>query len=190
MTMMRCPGCFILLLSITLCNAGQRGLPASEGIANFGKVNEKLYRGAQPDAAAIQNLKRLGVKSVLCLRSPGKAWKAELAEASANGFVCTNIPLSGVRRPKAEEVKKILATISALPSPVLIHCQFGCDRTGNVIACYRIQNDNWTTEAAMLEAERHGMSKLLTGMKAFVRDFGRSTQVGRPKNTLPVTQRE
>src|SRR5690242_18031677 len=42
--------------------AGERGLPAQEGIVNFGKVSETLYRGAQPDEPGIQNLKRLGVK--------------------------------------------------------------------------------------------------------------------------------
>ena len=51
------------LLVRGICAAGQRGLPASEGILNFGKVSEAVYRGAQPDAAAVANLKRLGIRN-------------------------------------------------------------------------------------------------------------------------------
>ena len=42
----------LLLLAVTLCAADERGLPPQHGIGNFGKINESLYRGAQPDAAA------------------------------------------------------------------------------------------------------------------------------------------
>ena len=59
---------FVLLLAITLCAARERGLPPQNGIANFGKVNERLFRGAQPDAVGITNLARLGIKSIINLR--------------------------------------------------------------------------------------------------------------------------
>jgi hypothetical protein len=47
-----CP--FVLLLTVGLCVAGERGVPPQQGIANFGKVNDGLYRGAQPEAAGQQ----------------------------------------------------------------------------------------------------------------------------------------
>src|SRR5512135_1193454 len=105
---------FSILLLAMVCAAGQRGVPASEGIRNFGKVNDELYRGAQPDAAGIKNLKRLGVKSIVNLRTSTGDGKEELALAEASGILCTNIPLNGIRRPKAEEVKHVLAAIKAL----------------------------------------------------------------------------
>jgi hypothetical protein len=44
---------FVLLLSVGLCVARERGLPPQQGIANFGKINDSLFRGAQPDAFGI-----------------------------------------------------------------------------------------------------------------------------------------
>src|SRR5690348_18025214 len=87
-----------LLATALFCareNAQARGLPVQEGILNFGKISERLYRGAQPDSAGIQNLKRLGVKLIVNLRMPGDCWKNEAAEAAANGILYTNFPMSG-----------------------------------------------------------------------------------------------
>ena len=61
--------------------SGARGVPASEGIVNFGKVNDVLYRGAQPDDAGLERLKRLGVKTIINLRMTGDSWKEESAKA-------------------------------------------------------------------------------------------------------------
>jgi len=159
-----------------VCGAGQRGLPAREGIRNFGQVNHELYRGAQPDAKAIANLKRLGIKSIVSLSSSAGDWKRELAAAEASGLICTNLPLNGIRRPKDAQVRRVLATIKALPPPVFVHCQHGCDRTGTIVACYRIQFEGWSNQAALAEAERYGISKLERGMRKCIREFGKSKE--------------
>ena len=168
------PSCVFLLLAMStcLCPGGQRGQPLQEGILNFGKINDNLYRGAQPDAAGMANLKKLGVKTIINLRQPGKSWQAEVEQARAHGLVFTNIPLSGLGRPKEEDVRRILDAIEGLPSPVFIHCEHGCDRTGTIIACYRIRNDKWSNDAALAEAELYGISKLERGMRKFILSFG------------------
>jgi uncharacterized protein (TIGR01244 family) len=162
----------LVFLSLSLCIAGQRGLPPQEGISNFGKVNQNLYRGAQPDAAGMTNLNKLGIKTIINLRQPVENWQAELEQVRAQGMVFTNIPMSGVGRPTTEQVRQVLAAIEALPSPVFIHCQHGCDRTGTIIACYRIEHDKWSNTAALEEAERYGISKLERGMRKFILSFG------------------
>jgi len=156
--------------------AGERGLPAKEGIVNFGKVSETLYRGAQPDELGIQNLKRLGVKLIINLRMPDDCWKPEDAAARSCGITFTNMPFRGLGRPTDEQVRTVLAMIQSSTSPVFIHCRHGCDRTGTIIACYRIQHDGWTTEAALQEAKRYGMSKLEWGMRRYVLGFGSQTK--------------
>jgi len=156
--------------------AGERGLPAQEGIVNFGKVSETFYRGAQPDELGIQNLKKLGVKLIINLRMPDDCWQPEQAAAQNCGITVTNIPLKGLGRPTDQQVRTVLAMIKSSTSPVFIHCQHGCDRTGTIVACYRIQHDGWTTEAALQEANRYGMSKLERGMRRYVLDFGSHTK--------------
>lgn len=169
-----------LLLIASLCLGGQRGLPPLESIINFGRVNEHLYRGAQPDDLGIKNLKRLGVKMIINLRMPKDSLKAEQDQADASGIIYTNLPLAGVGRPTDAQVAKILAVIEASPSPVFIHCEHGCDRTGTIIACYRIKHDQWSGEAALKEAGEYGMSNLERGMRSFVMNFARSTNKPSP----------
>jgi protein tyrosine/serine phosphatase len=156
---------------LTATGAHARGLPAQQGILNFGRVSERLYRGAQPDSSGLQSLKRLGVKMIVNLRMPGDGWKEEAAEAEANGIVYTNFPMHGTGRPDSEQVKQILALFEKCSGPVFIHCRHGCDRTGTIVACYRIQHDGWSNDLAMREAKRYGISRFEFLMRRFVRSF-------------------
>jgi tyrosine-protein phosphatase SIW14 len=162
----------LLPLIVSLCAAGERGLPPKEGIGNFGKVNDRLYRGAQPDAAGLKNLARLGIKSIINLRQANDVWPAEAAAARASGITYNSMPLKGVGRPTHSQVATLLALIENLPAPVFVHCAHGCDRTGTIIACYRIRSDHWPHAAALEEARKYGLSRLERGMIDYVRDFG------------------
>jgi protein tyrosine/serine phosphatase len=171
---------FYLILASFTSPAAQRGLPAQEGILNFGKVNDNLFRGAQPDAAAIKRLNELGVKTIIDLRTSGKAVKAEATTAAEHGILCTNIPLNGTRAPTDREVQKVLAAIESFPGPVFIHCQHGCDRTGTIVACYRIKHDGWSGEKALYEALKYGLSSLEPGMRRYILEFGKAGKASKP----------
>src|SRR5205085_11613592 len=69
-----------------------RGVPSSEGIVNFGKVNDVLFRGAQPDEAGLNSLQRLGVKTIINLRLETDCWKEEATKALSHGILYTNVP--------------------------------------------------------------------------------------------------
>jgi protein tyrosine/serine phosphatase len=149
-------------------------LPVSEGILNFGKISERVYRGAQPDNDGLEHLKKLGVKLVINLREPGDSWKDEAAAVLACGIAYTNFPMNGFSRPKDEQVRQVLALLESFPGPVFVHCQHGCDRTGTIIACYRIQHDRWSGELAMREAERYGISRFEYLLRRYVHEFARN----------------
>ena len=160
-----------LLFCIAGCATGPRGFPPTEGIANLDRVNDGLYRGAQPNDLGLKSLSRLGIKTIVNLRMTNDVWVAEAAEASTNGITYTHVPMRGFGRPTDEQVTKVLSIIETSSSPVFIHCQHGCDRTGTIIACYRIKHDGWTSQQALSEASLYGMSNWEIGMKNYVREF-------------------
>jgi len=144
------------------------------GITNFARVNNRLYRGAQPDIDGINSLARLGVRTIINLRMTNDVWSAEEAEARALGITYTNVPMSGIGRPTNEQVARVLRIIETGTKPVFVHCQHGADRTGTIIASYRIRHDKWPSKQALQEAKEYGMSPLEIGMKRYVVDLGKS----------------
>lgn len=164
-------GVFAILLLAAGCTSTPRGVPAAEGIANFGRITPTLWRGAQPSERGLENLAKLGVVRIINLRMPDDVIPAEASTARRLGVDYENVPLPGLSAPDAMAVARVLALIDSAGGPVFIHCQHGADRTGTIIACYRIRHDGWTADAALAEAKRYGMSEWEFGMKDFVRHF-------------------
>jgi tyrosine-protein phosphatase SIW14 len=159
-------------LIVTSCTT-QRGFPPEHQIVNFDKMSTTLYRGAQPTRNGLEYLASIGVKTVINLRQPGDVFPDEEATVKALGMTYVACPMSGVKAPTLEQMAEILAVIDKATGPVFIHCQYGCDRTGTVVACWRIAH-GWSNEKALAEAEKYGISPLLVGLKDFVRHFGRT----------------
>ena len=104
------------------------------------------------------------------------AWAFEEDEVTSLGMAYVNLPMSGFRRPSKETVSAGLAIFEQSPSPVFVHCKYGCDRTGTIIACYRIKQESWTSKEALNEAKIYDMAWWQIWMKSFVKDFEHSTK--------------
>ena len=124
------------------------------GVRNFGKVNDRLWRAAQPDtkdADVFRKLERAGVKTVINLRHDHDDFPA----LAASDLAYVHIPMRAWR-PNDEDMVLFLATVRrslADPqrSPVLVHCAAGKDRTGYAIAAYRIVEQQWDADSAIQE---------------------------------------
>jgi protein tyrosine/serine phosphatase len=161
----------VLAFILNGCAVGPRGVASSQGVANFGRVSSAFLRGAQPDEQGIENLKRLGVATIINLRKSDDVWPGEAAAARRNGIGYVNVPLRGLSAPTDAEVAHVLSLLAASPPPVFVHCEHGADRTGTIVACYRLSHDGWTAKQALAEARRYGMSEWQFGMKRFVREY-------------------
>jgi uncharacterized protein (TIGR01244 family) len=142
------------------------------GVENFHQVNEHLYRGAQPTDAGFQNLAKLGVKTVIDLReTDGRSAQEKKAVESA-GMRYVNIPMYGMSTPHQADVEKVLALFNdASAGPVFVHCRRGADRTGTVVACYRISHDGWNNAKALAEAKTNGMAWIEKAMQHYVMQY-------------------
>jgi len=63
-----------------------------------------------------------------------------MACGSALAIMYANVPMSGVSQPTDQQVMQVLTLLETVPGPVFIHCLHGADRTGTIIACYRIKH--------------------------------------------------
>ena len=164
----------VLAVMVTV-SAAQSGLHYKE-LPNFRKVQDHLYRGAQPLAGGLKKLSEIGVKTVINLRGEDDLTRAEETEAKALGLRYYGVPMPGLSRPSDAQVKKVMAIIDDPENwPVFIHCKHGADRTGTIIACYRIAKEGWTDDRAIAEARQCGMSWMEFGMRNYISDYARQS---------------
>ena len=154
-------------------------------LPNFHKVNEVVYRGAQPKIGGLDILRQLGIKTVVNLRDDDARAKQEEADAHVAGLKYFNFPLDRWGRPQDKQVEQLLSIINnPANQPVFVHCQHGADRTGVVIAAYRITHDRWTGKQAAAEAKRFGLKPWQLGMRDYIHDFYKR----QPVATSPLSQ--
>jgi protein tyrosine phosphatase (PTP) superfamily phosphohydrolase (DUF442 family) len=122
-------------------------------IDNFGQINTNFYRGAQPDRGGIDDLKRLGVKTIIDLQEKGERNEPEWVRSAGLQFF--KIALSSTRPATAEETAYFLKLVNDPANwPVYVHCAGGRHRTGMMTAIYRITHDGWNADKAFEEMKQ------------------------------------
>ncbi len=143
------------------------------GVPNAGKISDALVRGAQPSKQGFDKLKKLGVTTIVNLRSGGSGitWERKVTESLGLHFV--SIPVRGWMPPSDEQVAQFLSLFhDAANQRVFVHCRFGDDRTGVMVATYRIAQQHWTAEQAAEEMYFFGFHHhLYRAMESYVREF-------------------
>jgi protein-tyrosine phosphatase len=142
------------------------------GIDNFYQVDEHVYRGAQPTTEGFKYLATIGIKTVLDLREDGERATAEAQLVTSLGMQYVNVAMTGLTPPTLAEITRILALLEdGTAGVVFVHCMRGADRTGAVIAAYRIDHDHWDNSRALKEAMSFGMSFFQLPRQDFIRKF-------------------
>ncbi|WP_169313279.1 tyrosine-protein phosphatase [Solitalea canadensis] len=144
-----------LLLVLCVSNAGAQTLTRSEKwgkpvernyLHNLYSICETVFRSEQPDSLAFSELSTMGVKSILNLRD--KHSDSKLVGGLPLNLYNVNMKASDF---SDKEIVESLQILHKSPKPVLVHCKHGSDRTGVVIAMYRIVFQNWTKKEAIDE---------------------------------------
>lgn|GEM_PF-1081420 len=125
-----------------------------EGVPNFGEVTPTLYRGAQPSDKGFKSLAQMGIDVIVDFR--GLNLNQEKREAAANNMKLILLSWD-CRSPSDKIAADFLQILKENPGKkIFVHCYGGIDRTGAMIAVYRMANEGWTEPEAMNEMHAFG----------------------------------
>jgi protein tyrosine/serine phosphatase len=157
-SMLACTGCATLVTPAPSSARQLEMVPA----ARIVQVDERLYRGGQPSAKQLRELAHSGVKTIISLRAYGHSARQQQVErrlAEELGMKWVSLPMRMYWRPSAKQVDAFLAIMDdPAQAPVYIHCQHGEDRTGAMVAVYRVRRQGWKPALAYAESLRLGLA--------------------------------
>jgi protein tyrosine/serine phosphatase len=146
-------------------------------IKNFGQMDERFYRGAQPREKDYRDLAALGIKTVIDLRDEPTDYEKPAVEALGMRYV--NIPMSDKDYPQEEQIKAFLKLANdPTTGKFYVHCAGGRHRTGVAGAVYRFTHDHWTFEQVYKEMKDYDFyTRWGHGdMKKYVEDYWQRIQ--------------
>jgi tyrosine-protein phosphatase SIW14 len=165
---------FVFVLGFSFSGFAQTAPSAfpNVNIRNFGQMDERLYRGAQPLPEDYQSLKDLGVTHVVDLRNDPTDY--EKTEVEKLGMKYINISMSGWKTPKDRQLEEFLQIMNdEATGKVFIHCKAGIHRTGVAGAVYRFTKYGWDYDKAYREMKNYNFSSGLVhgSLKSYVKDY-------------------
>jgi protein tyrosine/serine phosphatase len=139
------------------------------GLKNVGRVAPGVFRGAQPEREGYATLKKMGIKTVIDMRTT----ESEKELVAAAGMKAVAVPIEMTRNGLKEKVDKVVALmVDPANQPVYIHCRHGQDRTGIVVAAFRMKQQGWSLADAEAEMQAFGFNDVWINFKKFIRQYG------------------
>lgn len=123
------------------------------------EVVENLYRGPLPDDEILERFPQFGIRSIITLCDERSAADHVREQCRRRNLKHFHIPLSPFVRPTKSEVEQFLRLLEDRHhSPIYTHCIHGKDRTGAMLAIFRL-SQGWSVEQAVKEMQtyRFGM---------------------------------
>lgn len=143
------------------------------GLKNVGRVALGIYRGAQPKKEGYATLKQMGIRTVINLR----ANHGETKDVESAGMRSIEFPMGMFGDVNKGTVQNAIKAMSD-PSnqPVFLHCKLGQDRTGIVVAVYRMKEEGWSLKQAESEMQEFGFNDIWVHLMRFVRNYAESIE--------------
>lgn len=148
----------IAILSLAAVSSAQTADESSSNpkvkIKNFGQMDDRFFRGAQPKEKDYKDLVQLGIKTIIDLREDPEAYEKPMAESL--GMTYVNIPMIAKKYPTAEATELFLKTVNdPATGKFFVHCAGGRHRTGAMGALYRFQFYNWSFAQVYKEMKQY-----------------------------------
>ncbi len=154
------------LQSESKAEASKFAVPRNDinGLKNFARVSDILYRGEQPNAEGFRELKKMGIKTILSLR----AFHSDRSMLKGLGMYYKRMGIYTWDFKDDYVVNFLKLVTNPKYQPVFIHCQHGADRTGTLCAIYRCAVEGWKMEDAIKEMQNFGFHKIWSNLKKYL----------------------
>ena len=160
-----------------IANAKSSSTFSNIHIKNFGQMDDRFYRGAQPKEEDLKALADLGIKTVIDLRDEPVSYEKRAAEALGMKYV--SIPMSDSHLPSDAQIEQFL-TLANDPATgkFFVHCAGGRHRTGVMGAVYRYNFYNWNYDQVYKEMKDYDFYTRWghEAMKDYVQDYWQRIQ--------------
>lgn len=144
----------ITILSLAAVSSAQENSTPNVKIKNFGQLDERFYRGAQPREKEFKELVQIGIRTVIDLREDPEPYEKPTVESL--GMTYINIPMIAKKYPTPEALDLFLKTINdPNTGKFFVHCAGGRHRTGVMGAVYRFKFYNWDFEQVYKEMKQY-----------------------------------
>jgi len=141
---------------VTITASVAAAQPALHGITNFGQVTPMLFRGGQPNSEGYRELKQMGIDTVVSFRHEKGENTLERRAVESLGMRFVSMPWHAWDQPTGQQLSQFFALLRSSPqSKVYVHCQQGRDRTGTMVALYRVAMDHWCPASAVAEMKAY-----------------------------------
>jgi protein tyrosine phosphatase (PTP) superfamily phosphohydrolase (DUF442 family) len=183
-------GTFITILALAILSSAQEtatqnlNTTIQIGIKNFGQMDARFYRGAQPREKDYKALAAIGIKTVIDLRNDPQSYERPLVESLGMKYI--NIPMVSKKYPTPEVTEMFLKTISdPATGKFFVHCAGGRHRTGAMGAVYRYQFYHWNFDQVYKEMKQYDFytSWGHQSFKDFVEDYYARMQASKLEST-------
>lgn len=180
----------VLSLAVALIHSGvwaastqnRSARPRVEGVTNFGKVTEHLFRGGELTEKGIENLAALGIRKIIDLRDDAEPEAAETCKRL--GVTYYNFLLSQYETPDKATIDTILQHLRDTKTLTYVHCSGGKHRAGTMCALYRMRVQGWSPERAWREQQAYGFGPPEEHPDLFLSAYG-NTRIAKKLRKAP-----
>jgi protein tyrosine phosphatase (PTP) superfamily phosphohydrolase (DUF442 family) len=168
-TIIICCLCFVFCFAAYSQRNPMWAVPvAANFVPNFYQVDSGIYRCAQPDKQAFAELSEMGITTVVNLRY----FETDKRKAKNTDLQLIHIKMRA-SKCKEEEVVAALRLLQHRQGAIVIHCKHGADRTGLIIALYRIVFQDWDKETAIDELQHgdYNFHPIFSNIPQYIRDL-------------------
>lgn len=140
----------------------------------FHRLDDSYLRGSVPTKGGIETLHRLGVKTVVDLRSKYDHTDEIGVAAERSGLKYYWLPMSVWDPPTDAKAKEFVTLVEdSSKGPFYVFCTDGLNRVGEMSAIYRVAKSNWTVDQALKESDDFGFNPYYWSLRNYVYTYAR-----------------